>query len=534
MKNKLHTLNFTLLVLIFTFAFSSQAQAIDYYVDTNNGSASDSNPGTSSQPWKTISKANQTLAAGDTVFIKAGTYNSYIAPVRSGTSSNRITYRNYGTDVVTISGQNYGVLINGKSYINVSGINVTNSATPLYITGGSYNYIYNCSFTGGSGNYWGSQIINGSTYNRIDGCTFATRGSADSDGVFAIGTEATADATQYNLVENSYFYSGGHHVFALLSQFNTIRNNFMHNENWNPYGHRVLYLMGVDATHGIRNLVEGNRIGYAGDSSPASGGEGQTGQLTAGHYNIVRYNTYLKSRGPGMLFGTGPEYPVAPSYNVIYNNTFYANDQAAQSSCAIEFNDWGNPGIIQGNVFKNNIYYKNGSPVCSYTTYGNYLANQTFANNVADTNGSPLFVSESGSDPFSTTAPNLNLQATSPAKDFGGALTTVSSGCNTSTLTLSDAKYFQDGTFAPTGTISADWIAIGTVGNIKQISTVNYSTNQVTFADAFSCTNGQNVWLYKKSDGGVTLSGSAPDAGAYEFIQAHVPSAPGNLRIISP
>jgi hypothetical protein len=292
--------------------------------------------------------------------------------------------------------------------------------------------------------------------------------------------------------------------------------------------------MGVSTTYGIRNVIEGNRIGYAGDSSPGSGGEGQTGQLTAGHYNIIRYNTYLKNRGPGMYFGTGAEYPVAPSYNVIYNNTFYDNDQAAQGSCAIEFNDWGNPGTIQGNIFKNNLYYSNSSPVCSYTSYGSYLANQTFANNFADANGYPLFVSESGTNPFSTTAPNLSLQATSPAKDFGGALTTVSSGCNTSTLTFSDAKYFQDGTFAPSGTISADWVAIGTVGNIKQISMVNYSTNQVTFAEAFSCTNGQNVWLYKKSDGVQVLYGSASDAGAYEFSQTEAPSSPKDLRIISP
>ncbi len=40
--------------------------------------------------------ANTNAAAGDTVYIKAGTYNSYIAPVNSGTSAaNTITYRNY-------------------------------------------------------------------------------------------------------------------------------------------------------------------------------------------------------------------------------------------------------------------------------------------------------------------------------------------------------------------------------------------------------------------------------------------------------
>ena len=42
-----------------------------YYVSTTG---SDSNPGTQSQPWRTVQKAVDTVQAGDTVFIAAGTY----------------------------------------------------------------------------------------------------------------------------------------------------------------------------------------------------------------------------------------------------------------------------------------------------------------------------------------------------------------------------------------------------------------------------------------------------------------------------
>src|SRR5262245_44672394 len=61
--------------------------AAEYYVDQNHVSANDQNAGTITQPWRTITKANQTLVAGDTVYIRAGTYTSYIAPARSGTAS---------------------------------------------------------------------------------------------------------------------------------------------------------------------------------------------------------------------------------------------------------------------------------------------------------------------------------------------------------------------------------------------------------------------------------------------------------------
>src|SRR4030067_2743550 len=139
---KVSTLIIILLVLTYEIFISLQAQATNYYVDQNHPSSSNQNPGTESQPWNTITKANQTLVAGDTVYIKAGTYTSYIAPSNSGTSSNRITYRNYANDVVTISGTSYAVYLNGKSYITVQGINATNCAHFLYIINGStYNII---------------------------------------------------------------------------------------------------------------------------------------------------------------------------------------------------------------------------------------------------------------------------------------------------------------------------------------------------------------------------------------------------------
>ena len=81
---------------------------------------------------------------GDTVYIKAGTYNSYIAPSNSGTFSNPITYSNYGTDVFIISGQSYAVYLNGKDYISIQGINATNCSRFLYIVNGAnYNIIKN-------------------------------------------------------------------------------------------------------------------------------------------------------------------------------------------------------------------------------------------------------------------------------------------------------------------------------------------------------------------------------------------------------
>lgn len=90
--------------MIFIFTTYSLTAAT-YYVDTGNGSASDSNNGSSGSPWKTINKAAATAAAGDTVNVKAGEYNEFITNSASGTSANPITFtgeRGSGGEWLTI------------------------------------------------------------------------------------------------------------------------------------------------------------------------------------------------------------------------------------------------------------------------------------------------------------------------------------------------------------------------------------------------------------------------------------------------
>jgi LysM repeat protein len=74
-----------------------------YYVDGNLGS--DSNPGTLSQPWKTIYKAVRELVAGETVYIRGGEYNTNQKSYKfsnSGTSAKPITVSNYPGEQVII------------------------------------------------------------------------------------------------------------------------------------------------------------------------------------------------------------------------------------------------------------------------------------------------------------------------------------------------------------------------------------------------------------------------------------------------
>jgi hypothetical protein len=83
------------------FAFSAT-----YYVAPGGD---DGNPGTLSQPWKTIQHAAETLVAGDTVLIRAGVYNERVEPANSGdATAGHIVYSAYPGEKPAIDGAGTG------------------------------------------------------------------------------------------------------------------------------------------------------------------------------------------------------------------------------------------------------------------------------------------------------------------------------------------------------------------------------------------------------------------------------------------
>ena len=93
-----------------------------YYIDGTNGNNAwngeyvtwvSGNDG----PWQSIGKANSTLVAGDTVYIRTGTYTETISPTNDGTSGNLITYENYSGESVTVGegAVQYGIDLQGSA-----------------------------------------------------------------------------------------------------------------------------------------------------------------------------------------------------------------------------------------------------------------------------------------------------------------------------------------------------------------------------------------------------------------------------------
>jgi len=539
---------------------------------------------TSSATPCSLSTANSNAVAGDTVYLKGGTYTltkaneAGIAPTHSGTAANKITYAAAPgeTPIITQSPYamtTYGIDLNADNYIVIDGITFKNIQTWVYIVNSSsYNEIKNCIFMSEAGYEAGIGVLITGAYCGTHNCwvtnnwihhnTFSKRQllnpCGESTDIMRIGS-APSDASypknadNYNTIENNYFEYAGHTILDNFGMYTVIRNNVMHNEPWitgcttssftpiytNPayngkYGHRNLQLSDFHERDATYVLVEGNRIGHA---STNPGNSGPMNIDAAAPKNIIRYNYLYNGMQAGIYFKYAGQVSGEWGYtgginNRVYNNTIYHHGYGYDwikygggSYSGHGIAQYSAHGTPTGNVIKNNIVYDNANgDICSLWSSSpcSPAAIDTVTNNWVTANGEPKFVNPDLTNTSSLTLPDLSLQAGSTAINGGTYLTTaVGAGSNSTTLVVADALYFQDGTWgsslARNVTHFPDWIAIGTVGNVVRISSINYTTNTITLASAMTWSNGASIWLYKKSDGTQVLYGSAPDYGACEY-----------------
>jgi hypothetical protein len=77
----------------------SHAYAIGRYVATNGN---DSNPGTVSQPWRTIARSTSGLNPGDTLYVRGGTYFEEATVSTRGSTASPIVIRSYPGETATL------------------------------------------------------------------------------------------------------------------------------------------------------------------------------------------------------------------------------------------------------------------------------------------------------------------------------------------------------------------------------------------------------------------------------------------------
>jgi hypothetical protein len=158
-----------LLSVTYTVAFSQP-----YYVAPTG---SDSNSGTLTSPFKTVAKAVTVVSAGETVYVRGGTYRltTTITLNKSGTGNALISLLAYPGEIPvldfsaqSLSSGNRGMALTG-SYWHIKGLNITGAGdNGMIISGGSHNLIELCNFYRNRDT--GLQLDNGASDNTVRNC----------------------------------------------------------------------------------------------------------------------------------------------------------------------------------------------------------------------------------------------------------------------------------------------------------------------------------------------------------------------------
>jgi parallel beta-helix repeat protein len=232
-----------------------------FYVST---SGNDANPGTQSSPLRTIKRGLGVLKAGNTLFIRGGTYSEILQthtgtkfPV--GTSWNTpVTVAAYTGETVILRGAiDIGIASPPTQYVIFDGINIdaTNEESGLALTGGSHHIRFQ-NFEIKNPQVNGIQLTwhnGGSTYNEFRNCHIHDTGkSGKGHGIYIETSNNLIDGC--DLHDNYRYGLQIYDGYNQASNFNIIRNNHVH-QNGLLQAHSGGITIGGDG-----NLIENNRV----------------------------------------------------------------------------------------------------------------------------------------------------------------------------------------------------------------------------------------------------------------------------------
>src|SRR5437762_3094128 len=186
MRNEVTVYRLCLLVLTSALV---RTQGADYYVSTQG---SDSSPGTSTQPFRTITRAYSVAAAGVTIHVLPGVYTDHT----SGWGLHLGASGSASSPIVLKSEVKGGAVIDGQ--------NASDRNEGIYIDG-NYNIVDGFEIKGGPNggiSIWGNfnQILNNEIHHNGNLASTSTNGK---DGVYS------GEGTQNNIYKANYIHDNG-------------------------------------------------------------------------------------------------------------------------------------------------------------------------------------------------------------------------------------------------------------------------------------------------------------------------------------
>jgi hypothetical protein len=488
---------FILLLLI-----PSLAHAAVYHVDNVNDGAGDT--GTEAAPFDTIAACSSAMSSSgdDTCFIHAGTYAENVSP-KSGLEGHKNTYAAYQNGTVIITGT---FSLDNVHDVRVIGFEFKNTSTYTMTINGTarcdvlYNNFHNTS-TAAIRNYSGA-----ASYLTIRGNTFRMQGCLESQTATCSGTLATRLQGNHILFEYNTISRPGGDFINTWANTSIIRNNYLYDFSFDYFpgnpgtDHPDVIQFYATATFPSYNLFfEAN---YSKDIDDSNAHLVQAKRTTTVTEADTNWRDFTIRGNVGNAVGSYFHELSGVDSVRIYNNTMI--DFVSNST--IGYN------AISSAYHFNNLYYEaNSTPINPYNTRTTYGTSVITASNNACTIGSTHASCTVATDPLLTNYAGgvFTIQAGSPAKNAGKAITLANgAGDTTTTLVVDDAEYFTDG-FGLTG---GDIIKIGANDPVT-ISAINYDTKTITISAAQSWADNAEIY-WRDQD-------ATPDIGAWEYKASH-------------
>jgi hypothetical protein len=370
------TIVMLLMCALFFLIESVYVEAATYYVAMTGN---DSGPGTISQPFRTVARGVNSLSAGDTLYIRSGTWTEQInVSSKSGSPGNYITIAAYPGDVVRFATSAYPFSITGTNssstaYLVFEGLILdgVNSGNQLYWTihNGSHDIILrnleikNWKGIGLQIKADNIQVINCKIHDQI------SLSGAVGERWYGIYFASGANG----LLEGNEIYNnpgGGIQIYPGPITNLAVRRNSLHDNNSLASSQIGGIIVAQDNGATIKGVEISNNLVYLNGSAPTHG------------------------PSPGIQIHWGAS-GVKVWNNTVYGNQGYGIDVAHVSSAT---------NVIQNNIVYGNLY----SGISDLGT--GTIKDHNLTSNPGFQNISVL---------------NFSLQTTSPAIDAGASLSQV-------------------------------------------------------------------------------------------------------------
>jgi hypothetical protein len=398
----------------------THAQGAVYYV--SNESGDDSNPGTEAQPWKTIQKAADTLDTGDTVYIRAGTYHERVIPQNSGSTGNYITYAAYPGETATLDGNGIfvpvdeGLLyVSGKSYIEVSGLRVINSAQAGILADGSSHIIIEKNYTDNTGSsgigVWNSDVItvDGNEVERACHGGMQEFISVAGTHIFEVKNNHVHNGTSQYSKEGIVVKDGSYNGRVYGNHVHDVQAVGIYVDAWDKHAYNIDVFQNV-----VHDISDSDGLVVASEM----GGLLENIRI---YNNVAYHNRFcgvsISINGPGGAQGKHPMKNIQ-----VINNTFYNNGWTTWGGGINIDNPDAQNVVVRSNIASQNLYFQiavaQSVPTQNLTVDHNlidgYRGTEGEIYGSAYVEGDPKFVNSAGTD--------FHLQASSPAIDKGSTV----------------------------------------------------------------------------------------------------------------